>query len=145
MALHYALGRPSFIKDFHIMDEYGLKSTSVGTLFKGKVKAQVYKLVFRSEEDAIGSLNLTPFEDGEVPTQVAENTDEMTNYRDKHGGIYTDGTYWAGFKRVGNVVVLSSGDIPREDLQVIIDAILQDGFQAESSGHGFGYRIEKSS
>jgi branched-chain amino acid transport system substrate-binding protein len=127
MVLHYALGRPPFIKDFQIMDEYGLKSSRVGTLFKEKTKLVVYQLTFRSEEDAINALNLAPFGEEELPAQVAETADQNINYRDMNWGIYTDGTYWAGFKRVENVVALGAGDAPREDLLSVIDTISAEG------------------
>ena len=43
--------------------------------------------------------------------------------RDANSGLYTDGTFWAGYKRIKNVVVLASGGIPREDLEMILDAL----------------------
>jgi branched-chain amino acid transport system substrate-binding protein len=109
MVLHFAFGRPPFIKDFTMVDEYGLKSCLMGALFKGRVRVPIVQLIFRSEEDAIAALNLAGF--------------EIEGFRDAHSGLYTDGTYWAGYKRIKNMLVLAEGEIPREDLQMILEAL----------------------
>jgi hypothetical protein len=109
MVLHFAFGRPPFIKDFKMIDEYGLKSCFMGPLFKGQVRVPVVKLIFKSEEDAIEALNLEGFEVG--------------GSRDTHSGLYTDGTFWAGYKRVKNMVVMAEGGIPREDLLMILETL----------------------
>jgi branched-chain amino acid transport system substrate-binding protein len=109
MVLHFAFGRPPFIKDFTMVDEYGLKSCLMGALFKGQVRVPIVQLIFRSEEDAIEALNLAGF--------------EIEGFRDAHSGLYTDGTYWAGYKRIKNILVLAEGGIPREDLQMILEAL----------------------
>jgi len=66
-------------------------------------------LIFKSEEDAIEALNLESFEAG--------------GSRDTHSGLYTDGTFWAGYKRVKNMLVMAEGGIPREDLLMILDTL----------------------
>ncbi len=109
MVLHFAFGRPPFIKEFTMVDEYGLKSCFMGALFKGQVRVPIVKLIFRSEEEAIAALNLEGFEAG--------------GSRDTHSGLYTDGTFWAGYKRVKNMVVMTEGGIPREDLLMILDTL----------------------
>jgi branched-chain amino acid transport system substrate-binding protein len=109
MVLHFAFGRPPFIKDLPMIDEYGLKSCFTGALFKGQVRVPIFKLIFRSEEEAIEALNLVSF--------------DVEGFRDANSGLYTDGTYWAGYKRIKNVVVLAEGGIPLEDLQMILDAL----------------------
>jgi len=109
MVLHFAFGRPPFLKDFTMIDEYGLKSCFTGALFKGQVRVPMIKLIFRSEKEAIEALNLAGF--------------DIEDYRDADSGLYTDGTYWAGYKRIKNIVVLAEGGIPRGDLEMILDAL----------------------
>ena len=109
MVLHFAFGRPPFLKEFPIIDEYGFKSCFMGALFKGQVRVPIVKLIFRSEEDAIEALNLEGFEAG--------------GSRDTHSGLYTDGTFWTGYKRVKNIMVMAEGGIPREDLLMILDTL----------------------
>jgi branched-chain amino acid transport system substrate-binding protein len=109
MVLHFAFGRPPFIKDFTMVDEYGLKSCSMGALFRGRVRVPIVKLIFKSEEDAVGALNLRGL--------------EVEGFRDTHSGLYTDGTFWAGYKRIKNILVLTEGEISREDLQMILEAL----------------------
>jgi hypothetical protein len=109
MVLHFAFGRPPFIKEFTMADEYGFKSCFMGALFKGQMRVPIVKLIFRSEADAVEALNLESFEAG--------------GSRDTHSGLYTDGTFWAGYKRVKNMVVLAEGGIPREDLLMILDTL----------------------
>lgn len=109
MVLHFAFGRPPFLKDFTMVDEYGLKSCFTGALFKGQVRVPIIKLIFRSEEEAVEALNLVSF--------------EVEGSRDTDSGLYTDGTFWAGYKRIKNVIVLASGGIPRGDLEMILHAL----------------------
>ncbi len=109
MVLHFGFGRPPFLKDFTMIDEYGLKSCFTGALFKDQVRVPIFKLIFRSEEEAIEALNLVSF--------------DVEGSRDVNSGLYTDGTFWAGYKRMKNVVVLASGGIPRGDLEMILDAL----------------------
>ena len=109
MVLHFAFGRPPFLKDFTMIDEYGLKSCFTGALFKGQVRVPIIKLIFRSEEEAVEALSLAGF--------------DIEGFRDANSGLYTDGTFWAGYKRNKNVLVLAEGGIPREDLQMILDAL----------------------
>lgn len=110
MVLHFAFGRPPFLKDFTMIDEYGLKSCFMGALFKGQVRVPIFKLIFRSEQEAIEALNLVSF--------------DVEGSRDVNSGLYTDGTFWAGYKRIKNLVVLASGGIPGEDLEMILDALV---------------------
>jgi branched-chain amino acid transport system substrate-binding protein len=117
MVLHFAFGRPPFIKDLPMIDEYGLKSCFTGALFKGQVRVPIFKLVFRSEEEAIEALNLVSF--------------DVECFRDPNSGLYTDGIYWAGYKRIKNVVVLAEGGIPLEDLQMILEAL---AFKVKTAG-----------
>jgi branched-chain amino acid transport system substrate-binding protein len=109
MVLHFGFGRPPFLKDFTMIDQYGLKSCFTGALFKGQVRVPIIKLIFRSEEEAVDALNLVSF--------------EVEGFRDANSALYTDGTFWAGYKRIKNVVVLASGGIPRGDLEMILDAL----------------------
>jgi hypothetical protein len=126
MAVHFALGRPPFIKDFQMVDEYGLKSSLVDALFKDKARVPVYRLVFKSQEDAINALDLVPVEAGKESAPEAGHPPDRPGFRNKHAGIYTDGTYWAAYRRSENVLVLGAGDIPREDLERILDTILSE-------------------
>ncbi len=109
MVLHFAFGRPPFIKDLSIIDEYGLKSCFTGALFKGQARVPIFKLIFRSEQEAIEALNMVSF--------------DVEGFRDVNSGLYTDGTFWAGYRRVGNVLVLAGGGIPREDVQMILESL----------------------
>ena len=115
LLLHFAFGRPPFLRELSPIDEYGFKACFTGGLFKGQVRVPVFKLVFRSEREAIEALNFKASDaEGEAKDQVS--------YRDADSGIYTDGTFWAGYKRVKNVVILVEGGIPREDLRMILEA-----------------------
>lgn len=121
MVLHFAFGRPPFIKDFTMIDDYGLKSCITGALFKGQVRVPVAKLTFRSEEEAIEALNLVSFDFHDMAGEGDNPDKERVNFRDADSGRYTDGTYWSGYERVKNVLVLAAGGIPLEDLQMILD------------------------
>ncbi len=121
MVLHFAFGRPPFIKDLPMIDEYGLKSCFTGALFKGKVRVPIFKLVFRSEEEAIEALNLVSFDLDYMPKGEGGQQTQRANFRDPNSGLYTDGTYWAGYKRIKNVLVLAEGGVPLEDLQMILE------------------------
>ncbi|HEX9920327.1 MAG TPA: hypothetical protein VGB21_02425, partial [Candidatus Methylomirabilis sp.] len=115
LLLHFAFGRPPFLRELSPIDEYGFKACFTGGLFKGQVRVPVFKLVFRSEKEAIEALNFKASDaEGEAKDQVS--------YRDADSGIYTDGTFWSGYKRVKNVVILVEGGIPREDLRMILEA-----------------------
>ncbi len=125
MVLHFAFGRPPFLKDFTMIDQYGIKSSYAGTLVKGQVKMPIARLVFRSEEEVIEALNLFELEPG-LPPEQAEKITSPNNYRHEASGRYTEGTYWAGYERRGNVLVLASGAIPRADLDMILAALGRD-------------------
>ena len=125
MVLHFAFGRPPFLKDFTMIDQYGIKTTYAGTLVKGAIKMPVAKLVFKSEEEVIEALNLFEFEPG-LPPEQREKAMNPTNYRNGESGRYTEGTFWAGYERRGNVLVLASGAIPLADLEMILAALHKD-------------------
>jgi branched-chain amino acid transport system substrate-binding protein len=144
MVLHFALGRPPFVKDLQLVDEYGLKRCFVGALFKEKTRVPVYRLIFGSEEDAVNALNLAPSEAEGMGTQK-DRPQGATNFRNAHEGMYSDGSYWAGFKRVGNKLVMAAGGVPREDLLGILDALLKDESRKEAFSREIGPKIEKIS
>ena len=123
LLLHFAFGRPPFLRELSPIDEYGFKACFAGALFKGQVRVPVFKLVFRSEKEAIEALNFKPPDAEGGERREAEPKDQVS-YRDADSGIYTDGTFWAGYKRVKNVVILAEGGIPREDLRMILEADL---------------------
>jgi hypothetical protein len=123
LLLHFAFGRPPFLRELSPIDEYGFKACFAGALFKGQVRVPVFKLVFRSEKEAIEALNFQPPDAEGGERREAEPKDQVS-YRDADSGIYTDGTFWAGYKRVKNVVILAEGGIPREDLRMILEADL---------------------
>jgi hypothetical protein len=125
MVLHFAFGRPPFLKDFTMIDQYGIKSSYAGRLVTGKVQVSIAKLVFRSEEEVIEALNLFEFEPG-LPTEQREKAMNSTNYRNGGSGRYTEGSFWAGYERRGNVLVLATGAIPLADLDVILAALHKD-------------------
>ena len=111
MLLHFALGRPPFLRELPVVDEYGLKGVEIGALFgrEEKERVMVFRLHFRSEREAVEALNLEPVEAG-----------NETDQRDRERGTYSDGTYWAGYRRFGRSLVLASGGIPREDLELLL-------------------------
>jgi hypothetical protein len=125
MVLHFAFGRPPFLKDFKMIDQYGIKSTYAGRLSKDKVRVPIAKFVFRSEEEVIEALNLFAFEPG-LPPEQAERTISPTNYRNEESGRYTEGSFWAGYERDRNVLVLASGAIPLADLEMILAALQRE-------------------
>ncbi len=121
MLLHFVFGRPPFLREFPHTDDYGFKACYAGALFKGDVRVPLFKLVFRSEKEAIEALNFEPRESEGVESGESAPQDQV-NHRDADFGVYTDGTFWSGYKRIRNVVFLVAGGIPREDLQRILDA-----------------------
>jgi branched-chain amino acid transport system substrate-binding protein len=125
--LHFAFGRPPFLREFPHIDDYGFKACYTGVLFKGEVRVSLFKLVFRSEKDAIEALNFEPPETG----KEGEPQDQ-TDYRDADSGVYTDGTLWSGYKRDRNIVFLIEGGIPRDDLRMILDADFWQGGELPS-------------
>jgi hypothetical protein len=125
MVLHFAFGRPPFLKDFTMIDQYGIKSSYSGTLVKEKTKVPIAKFVFRSAEELIEALNLYAFEPG-LPAEEREKAMSPTNYRNKDKGRYTEGSFWAGYERDANVLVLASGAIPLADLEMILTALREE-------------------
>jgi branched-chain amino acid transport system substrate-binding protein len=125
MVLHFAFGRPPFLKDFTMIDQYGIKSSYSGRVVTGKIQVPIAKLVFRSEEEVIEALNLFEFEPG-LPPEEREKVMSPTNYRNGESGRYTEGSFWAGYERHGNVLVLATGAIPLADLNVILAALHKD-------------------
>jgi hypothetical protein len=119
MLLHFAFGRPPFLHEFPVVDEYGIKSCYIGSLFKEQVRVPVFKLVFRSEKEAIEALNLDSSEEEGGASEPANSL----NYRNADSGAYTDGTFWSGYKRIKNILILVEGGIPREDLEMLLDAL----------------------
>jgi branched-chain amino acid transport system substrate-binding protein len=121
LLLHFAFGRPPFLREFPHTDDYGFKACYAGGLFKGEVRVHLFKLVFRSEKEAVEALNFEPRESEGVEAGESAPQDQV-NHRDADFGVYTDGTFWSGYKRIRNVVFLVAGAIPREDLQRILDS-----------------------
>jgi hypothetical protein len=119
LLLHFAFGRPPFLREFPHIDDYGFKACYAGALFKGDVRVPLFKLVFRSEKDAMEALNYEP----QAEAGESEPRDQV-NRRDADSGVYTDGTFWSGYKRTRNVVLFVEGGIPRDDLQMILDSDL---------------------
>jgi len=120
MLLHFTFGSPPFLKELPQIDDYGFKAVYSGALFKGEVRVPLFKLIFRSEKDAIEALNLDLGEGEEG--QASAQSVESGNYRNRESGLFTDGSFWAGYKRTKNTLVMVNGGIPREDLQMILDA-----------------------
>ena len=121
LLLHFAFGRPPFLRELPHIDDYGFKACYTGALFKGDVRVPLFKLVFRSEKEAVEALNFEPRELEGVESGESAPQDQI-NHRDADSGVYTDGTFWSGYKRIRNVVFLVEGGIPREDLQRILDS-----------------------
>jgi branched-chain amino acid transport system substrate-binding protein len=121
LLLHFAFGRPPFLRELPQIDDYGFKACYAGALFRGDVRVPLFKLVFRSEKDAIAALNFEARESEEGGEGEGERADPL-NYRNADSGLYTDGTFWSGYKRIKNVVVLIEGGIPRDDLRMILEA-----------------------
>jgi len=121
MLLHFVFGRPPFLREFPHTDDYGLKTCYAGALFQGDVRVPLFKLVFRSEKEAIEALNFEARESEGIGQGEGERVDPV-NYRNADSGVYTDGTFWSGYKRIENVVVLIEGGIPQDDLRMILEA-----------------------
>jgi len=119
LLLHFAFGRPPFLRELPHIDDYGFKACYAGALFKGDVRVPLFKLVFRSEKEAVEALNFEPRESEGVESGESAPQDQV-NHRDADSGIYTDGTFWSGYKRTGNVVLFVEGGIPQQDLQMIL-------------------------
>jgi branched-chain amino acid transport system substrate-binding protein len=121
LLLHFAFGRPPFLKELPHIDDYGFKACYAGALFKGEVRVPLFKLVFRSEKEAVEALNFEARESEGVEAGEGGPQDQV-NHRDADSGVYTDGTFWSGYKRIGNIVLFVEGGIPQQDLQMILDS-----------------------
>ena len=89
-------------------------------------EAAYYFKIFRQfhpQDSVLGSIGIwTGFDFAEEREKVMS----PTNYRNGESGRYTEGSFWAGYERHGNVLVLATGAIPLADLNVILTALHKD-------------------
>jgi hypothetical protein len=106
-----------FRSDFEF---HGMKKSYSGTLSKGKDKIVVVKMVYRSPERAMATLNLEETKESiEGKTEEVKRTEER---RDGDSGLSYAGGEWAGYKRKGSTLVFAKGTVPLEDLKAVLDA-----------------------
>ena len=128
--LHLGFGYPPFMKEMEEMGLYGgfrsdfefhgMKKSYSGTLSKGKDKIVVVKMVYRSPERAMATLNLEETKESiEGKTEEVKRTEER---RDGDSGLSYAGGEWAGYKRKGSTLVFAKGTVPLEDLKAVLDA-----------------------
>jgi hypothetical protein len=128
--LHMGFGYPLFMKELTEMGLYGgfrsdyefhgIKHALSGTLSKGTDKIMVVKMVFRSPERAIATLNLEASkQELEGKTQVERRPEEM---RDSEMGISYAGGEWSAYRRKGSTMVFAKGYVPLEDVKAVLDA-----------------------
>jgi hypothetical protein len=128
--LHMGFGYPLFMKEIREMGLYGgfrsdfefhgMKYSYSGTISKGTDKIMVVKMVYRSPERAIDTLNLEASKrDLEGKTLVETRPEEM---RDTEMGISFAGGEWAAYRRKGSIMIYAKGYVPLEDLKAVLDA-----------------------
>jgi len=130
--LHLGFGYPPFMKEMEEMGLYGgfrsdfefhgMKKSYSGTLSKGKDKIVVVKMVFRSPEGAMATLNLEDTKEAlGDKTQVERKPEEMRN---TEMGISYAGGEWSAYRRKGSTLIYAKGYVPLEDLRAVLDAKL---------------------
>jgi len=128
--LHMGFGYPLFMKEIREMGLYGgfrsdyefhgMKYSYSGTISKGDDKIMVVKMVYRSPERAIATLNLEASkEDLEGKTQVERKPEEMRN---TEMGISYAGGEWSAYRRKGSSLIFAKGYVPLEDLKEVLNA-----------------------
>ncbi|MDH7500530.1 MAG: ABC transporter substrate-binding protein, partial [candidate division NC10 bacterium] len=128
--LHMGYGYPLFMKEIREMGLYGgfrsdfefhgMKYSYSGTLSKGNDKIMVVKMVFRSPERAIATLDLEASKaDLAGKTEVETRPEEMRN---TEMGISYAGGEWSAYRRKGSSLIFAKGYVPLEDLKAVLDA-----------------------
>ncbi len=120
------IGQPLFLKDLDSVEGYGIDSCLGGVLRRGQDKVWVIKLEFKSEDQAISSINLNR---GEAPggTRSPLTVEDPRNCRNPHFGLFFDGTYWSGFRRNKGVLALMKGAVSQEDFFHIMEKVIPVG------------------
>jgi len=131
--IHMGFGYPRFMRESREMglyggfrsdyNFYGMKYAYSGTLFKGKDKVVVVKMAFRSPERAIAVLDLEATKEALGDKgKIEKRPEEM---RDTESGVsYADGL-WSAYQRRGATIVFAKGEVPLEDLKVVLEATLR--------------------
>lgn len=116
------IGQPPFLKELETVEAYGLDSSQSGVLQKGAARVHVFKLTFRSEGQAVTSLNLRRQRSAPRPGLMVE---DPMNTRNPFFGLFFDGTSWSGFRRVKEVLILLKGAVPQEDFFRIMEKVFE--------------------
>ncbi|MDH7500012.1 MAG: hypothetical protein QHH30_06455 [candidate division NC10 bacterium] len=115
------IGDPAFLQELGSLDSYGISNCQGGVLQKGSAVVHVFKVRFRSEEQAVSVLNLKRKPSSKRGPLMVE---DATNCRNPDFGLYFDGNDWSGFRRVKEVVVLLKGPVSQEDFFKIMEKII---------------------
>jgi hypothetical protein len=106
------IGDPQFLKEADNPDGYGIASCESGVLKKGEVQVHIFKLHFQSEDQAASAIELKcKRSKNRAPLSV----EDPENCRDSHFGLYFDGTYWSGYRREKETLVLLKAAVSQED------------------------------
>jgi len=116
------IGQPPFLKELETVEAYGVDSSRSGVLQKGTERVHVFKLTFRSEGQAVASLNLRRQRSAPRPGLMVE---DPMNTRNPSFGLFFDGTSWSGFRRKQEVLILLKGAVSQEDFFRIMEKVFE--------------------
>jgi hypothetical protein len=106
------IGDPQFLKEADSPDGYGIASCESGVLQKGEVQVHIFKLHFQSEDQAASAINLKC---KRSKNRSALSVEDSENCRNSYFGLYYDGTYWSGYRREKETLVLLKAAVSQED------------------------------
>ncbi len=106
------IGDPQFLKEADSPDGYGIASCESGVLKKGEAQVQIFKLHFQSEDQAASAIELKC---KRSKNRTALSVEDSENCRNSYFGLYFDGTYWSGYRREKETLVLLKAAVSQED------------------------------
>jgi hypothetical protein len=116
------IGDPPFLKELSAED-YGIASSESGVLRKGSFQVHVFKLHFRSEDQATSVINMKCKRSGHRTTNPL-SVEDPENCRTPEFGLYSDGTAWSGYRREKETLVLLKGAVPQEDFYHLMEKVI---------------------
>jgi len=115
------IGDPQFLKEADSPDGYGIASCESGVLQKGEAQVQIFKLHFQSDDQAASAINLKC---KRSKNRSALSVEDSENCRNSYFGLYYDGTYWSGYRREKETLVLLKGAVSQEDFYRFMEKVI---------------------
>ena len=106
------IGDPQFLQELDSPDGYGIASCESGVLKKGEAQVHIFKLHFQSEDQSTSAINLKC---KRSKNRTALSVEDSENCRNPYFGLYFDGTYWSGYRREKETLVLLKAAVSQED------------------------------